>query len=107
MPNFRLDGRMAGSGQELPAKLVANCSAAPATASHAPLTLQGRQAVFFGRVAKVSGRGVLWVGQGDRCELHRGTGKPRGSRPMNGASPKNIFVLRINLYANYPQRNIA
>eukprot|EP00983_Pelagomonas_calceolata_P011112 358203-Pelagomonas_calceolata.AAC.2 len=82
---------MAGSGQEPPAKLVANFSAAPASASYAPLTLQGRQAVLFGRGAKVSGRGVLGVGQGNRCELHRETGKPRGSRPMNGALPKIPF----------------
>eukprot|EP00983_Pelagomonas_calceolata_P117508 1160422-Pelagomonas_calceolata.AAC.9 len=51
MPNFRADGRLAGSDPKLPAKLVANFSAAPATASHAPLTLQGCQAVLFGRVA--------------------------------------------------------
>eukprot|EP00983_Pelagomonas_calceolata_P076366 1153391-Pelagomonas_calceolata.AAC.8 len=48
MPSFRAHGRLGGSGQELHAKLVANVSTAPATASHAPLTLQGCQAVLFG-----------------------------------------------------------
>eukprot|EP00983_Pelagomonas_calceolata_P045379 1139713-Pelagomonas_calceolata.AAC.2 len=70
MPSFRADGRLADAGQELPARLVANKSTAPATASQVPLTLQGCQAVLFGRVAKIPGV------------------KPRGSRPMNGASPK-------------------
>eukprot|EP00983_Pelagomonas_calceolata_P108076 1159416-Pelagomonas_calceolata.AAC.5 len=40
MLSSRLDGRLAGSGQELPAKLVANFPTAPATASHAPMTLR-------------------------------------------------------------------
>eukprot|EP00983_Pelagomonas_calceolata_P007647 247965-Pelagomonas_calceolata.AAC.10 len=46
MLSLRADGRLAGSGPELPAKLAANFSAAPATASHGPLTLQGCQAEF-------------------------------------------------------------
>eukprot|EP00983_Pelagomonas_calceolata_P066327 1148985-Pelagomonas_calceolata.AAC.3 len=41
-----------------------------------------------GRLAKVSGRGLPRVGQGSRCGVYRKTGKPRGLRPMNGASPK-------------------
>eukprot|EP00983_Pelagomonas_calceolata_P078741 1154358-Pelagomonas_calceolata.AAC.7 len=67
MPIFRVNGRLAGSGQEDFQKI---CTAS-ATASHAPLTLQGYQAVLFGRVAKVSRRGVRWAGQGGRCALYR------------------------------------
>eukprot|EP00983_Pelagomonas_calceolata_P085348 1156532-Pelagomonas_calceolata.AAC.15 len=63
----------------------------PATASHAPLTLQGCQAVLQGSLTKVSGSGVRWVGQGCRCKLYWETGKPRGSRPMNGALLKIIL----------------
>eukprot|EP00983_Pelagomonas_calceolata_P103838 1158957-Pelagomonas_calceolata.AAC.3 len=36
----------------MPAKLVANVSTAPATASTTTLTLQGCQAIFFGRLVK-------------------------------------------------------
>eukprot|EP00983_Pelagomonas_calceolata_P009358 302936-Pelagomonas_calceolata.AAC.2 len=69
MPSSRADGRLAGLGQEVPAKLIANASTAPASASHGPLTVQGCQAVLLGRLANVSGRAVCWVGQGGRCEL--------------------------------------
>eukprot|EP00983_Pelagomonas_calceolata_P039479 1137198-Pelagomonas_calceolata.AAC.2 len=41
MPGGRVDGGLAGSGQALPSKNFPNISAAPATAFHAPLTLQG------------------------------------------------------------------
>eukprot|EP00983_Pelagomonas_calceolata_P051551 1142466-Pelagomonas_calceolata.AAC.1 len=47
MPSFKAEGGLAGSGQELPTKLVAHVSTAWATASHAPLALQGCQAVLF------------------------------------------------------------
>eukprot|EP00983_Pelagomonas_calceolata_P119304 1160590-Pelagomonas_calceolata.AAC.11 len=36
------------------------------TASHTLLTLQGCQAVLFGRAAKIPGRGVPWAGQGSQ-----------------------------------------
>eukprot|EP00983_Pelagomonas_calceolata_P119655 1160627-Pelagomonas_calceolata.AAC.4 len=62
MPSSGLDGRLTGSGQELPVKLVANVS--PATASHVPLALQGCQAVLFRMVAEFSGWGMCWAGQG-------------------------------------------
>eukprot|EP00983_Pelagomonas_calceolata_P008481 276917-Pelagomonas_calceolata.AAC.2 len=61
MPSFRADDRLAGSGQEQPAKLVANVSAAPATASHAPLTLQ----------PKFHGRGWAKRARAARCELYQ------------------------------------
>eukprot|EP00983_Pelagomonas_calceolata_P109979 1159619-Pelagomonas_calceolata.AAC.7 len=88
MPSSRVEDRLAGSSQELPAKPIANVSIAPGTASHAPLTLQDSLKLLFGRVAKIPWRWVCWASQGSRCELFRETGKPRGSRPMNGASPK-------------------
>eukprot|EP00983_Pelagomonas_calceolata_P095089 1157965-Pelagomonas_calceolata.AAC.3 len=64
MPRIGADGSLTVSGQELPANLVANFSAAPATASHAPLTLQGCLALFFGWVEKIPRWGVPWAGQG-------------------------------------------
>eukprot|EP00983_Pelagomonas_calceolata_P028257 884970-Pelagomonas_calceolata.AAC.1 len=74
MPRLRADGGLAGSGLKLPAKLVANISVAPATASHAPLTLQGCQAALFG-----------WP------EVQGGD-KPRGSCTMSGALSKTEDV---------------
>eukprot|EP00983_Pelagomonas_calceolata_P097960 1158301-Pelagomonas_calceolata.AAC.4 len=74
----------------MPAKIVANFSTAPATASHASMTLQGCQAVLLGRIAKISEWGVGRVGQGSRCELYRETVNPRGLRPINGTPPKNF-----------------
>eukprot|EP00983_Pelagomonas_calceolata_P047342 1140596-Pelagomonas_calceolata.AAC.2 len=56
-PTKRADGRLAGSVQELPAKLVANVSIAPATASHGPPTLQGCLNFLFGRLAKFQSGG--------------------------------------------------
>eukprot|EP00983_Pelagomonas_calceolata_P063741 1147855-Pelagomonas_calceolata.AAC.2 len=57
MPSLSADGVLAGSGPKLPAELNANFSAAPATASHRPLTLQGCLNNLFGRLANCSGRG--------------------------------------------------
>eukprot|EP00983_Pelagomonas_calceolata_P113920 1160038-Pelagomonas_calceolata.AAC.6 len=64
MSSFRADGRLAGSGPNLPAKLVANVSTAPATASYTPTDTAGLPSSFVWRVAKVSGRGVPWAGLG-------------------------------------------
>eukprot|EP00983_Pelagomonas_calceolata_P072595 1151783-Pelagomonas_calceolata.AAC.1 len=66
MASFRVDGRLVDSGQGLPAKLVANVFAAPATASHAPLTLQDCLDFLFGRVSKVSGQVMRRAGQGSQ-----------------------------------------
>eukprot|EP00983_Pelagomonas_calceolata_P082518 1155955-Pelagomonas_calceolata.AAC.3 len=76
MPSFCADGKLAGLGQELLTKLIANFSTAPVTASHTPRTLQGCLNFLFGRLAKVSGRGLRWAGRGSRCELNREKGKP-------------------------------
>eukprot|EP00983_Pelagomonas_calceolata_P086761 1156828-Pelagomonas_calceolata.AAC.3 len=73
----KADGRLAGSGQELPVKLVANVSTALVTASHSPVTLQGWPNFLFGWLAKVSRWVVRWVGLSSRCELYRETGNPR------------------------------
>eukprot|EP00983_Pelagomonas_calceolata_P051998 1142650-Pelagomonas_calceolata.AAC.4 len=52
IPSLRADGGLAGSGPKLPAKSVANVSAAPATASDAPLTLQGGGCAGRARAAR-------------------------------------------------------
>eukprot|EP00983_Pelagomonas_calceolata_P086655 1156802-Pelagomonas_calceolata.AAC.6 len=56
-------GWLAGSGQVLPSKTFQRISTAPATASHAPLTLQGCQAKLPGGFPKFQG-GVVLAGPG-------------------------------------------
>eukprot|EP00983_Pelagomonas_calceolata_P078560 1154305-Pelagomonas_calceolata.AAC.3 len=55
--------------------------------------------LLLGRLAKVLGQGVQWVGQGRRCEFYRETSKPRGSRPMTGASQQDLGSSRFHVFA--------
>eukprot|EP00983_Pelagomonas_calceolata_P017765 557628-Pelagomonas_calceolata.AAC.2 len=58
--------------------------------SPAPLTLQGCLELLFGRLAKVSGQGVPWVGLGGRCELYRET-ETQGPTPHEwGCTKKGL-----------------
>eukprot|EP00983_Pelagomonas_calceolata_P100972 1158638-Pelagomonas_calceolata.AAC.3 len=70
MPSSGLDCRLAGSGQELPAKSFQKICLAPATASHAPLTLQGCLKLLYGGSSQSL---RAWGGVGGwaaRCELY-------------------------------------
>eukprot|EP00983_Pelagomonas_calceolata_P061123 1146680-Pelagomonas_calceolata.AAC.1 len=85
MLNLWAYGRLAGSGlQKLSKDLHSTSHCLPR-----PTDTAGLPKLFVWRVGKVSGRVVHWTGQGDRRELYRKTGKPRGSRLMNWALPKN------------------
>eukprot|EP00983_Pelagomonas_calceolata_P073843 1152292-Pelagomonas_calceolata.AAC.3 len=59
------------------------------------LTLQSFLKLYAWPACQVSGRGLHWMGQGSRCELYWETGKPKGSRPMNAASPKKGWHGKI------------
>eukprot|EP00983_Pelagomonas_calceolata_P084455 1156363-Pelagomonas_calceolata.AAC.6 len=75
--------RLSSSGQELPAKLVANVSTVSATASPGPLTLQGGLELMFGKLANFPWFGKLanfpcavwaWAASGSSNRKHASLG---------------------------------